>query len=131
MAEKVYNGPSADTWSLGIVLYAMVVGQLPWRLDDRGIIRDVNDLISAKFTIPSSASISKGKKPFIICSCMNAFTYLFILDCEDLIRRMVRADPMDRISFEEIARHPWVVKDAGRPIDFNGEVKLININIIN
>lgn len=61
MAEKYYHGPAADIWSLGIVLFAMVVGQLPWKLDDRGIIRDVNDLICAHFTIPPSAAISKGK----------------------------------------------------------------------
>jgi len=104
MAEKFYHGPAADIWSLGIVLYAMVVGQLPWKLDERGIIRDVNDLICAKFTIPPSAAISK--------------------DCEDLIRRMVRADPSDRLSMEEVARHPWVVKDTGKPVDFTGEVPL-------
>lgn len=61
MAEKQYDGPAADVWSLGIVLYAMVVGQLPWKLDERGIIRDVGDLIRARFTIPPSATISPGK----------------------------------------------------------------------
>ena len=60
MAEKCYEGPAADIWSLGIVLYAMVVGQLPWKLDERGIIKDVNDLIRAKFVIPVSASVTKG-----------------------------------------------------------------------
>lgn len=104
MAEKYYHGPAADIWSLGIVLYAMVVGQLPWKLDERGIIRDVNDLICAQFTIPHSAAISK--------------------DCEDLIRKMIRANPEDRISLDEISRHPWVVKDTGRPVDFTGEVPL-------
>ena len=32
------------------------------------------------------------------------------------------ANPDDRLSLEEIARHPWVVKDVGRPVNFEGEV---------
>lgn len=102
MAEKKYHGPSADVWSLGIVLYAMVVGQLPWRMDERGIIRDVNDLVRARFTVPPSAAISR--------------------ECEDLIRKMVVADPDERLSLEEVASHPWVMKDFARTVDFSGEV---------
>lgn len=102
MAEKHYNGPAADVWSLGIVLFAMVVGQLPWKLDERGIICDVDDLITAKFTIPSSATISP--------------------ECEDLIRRILVADPLSRIKLEDVARHPWIMKGFGYPVKFTGEV---------
>jgi hypothetical protein len=35
---------------------------------------------------------------------------------------MVVEDPGERLSLEEIARHPWVIKDVGRPVDFEGEV---------
>lgn len=109
MAEKHYNGPAADVWSLGIVLFAMVVGQLPWKLDERGIICDVDDLITAKFTIPSSATISP--------------------ECEDLIRRILVADPLSRIKLEDVARHPWIMKGFGYPVKFTGEVFTItNIN---
>lgn len=39
---------------------------------------------------------------------------------------MIRANPEDRMCLEEIARHPWVVKDTGRPVDFTGEVFKLN-----
>jgi serine/threonine protein kinase len=102
MAEKQYSGPPADVWSLGIVLYAMVVGQLPWKLDERGIICDVEDLIKARFTIPTSATMTP--------------------ECEDLIRRILVSDPLSRIKLEDVARHPWILKGFGYPVDFNGEV---------
>lgn len=101
MAEKQYDGPAADTWSLGIVLYAMVVGQLPWKLDERGIIRDVSDLIRARFTIPASASISS--------------------ECEDLIRKMLVADPNVRIKLTDVASHPWVMKGFESPVLMEGD----------
>lgn len=103
MAEKQYDGPAADTWSLGIVLYAMVVGQLPWKLDERGIIRDVSDLIRARFTIPASASISS--------------------ECEDLIRKMLVADPNARIKLSDVACHPWVMKGCDFPVSMEGDTR--------
>jgi serine/threonine protein kinase len=35
LQELPYDGPRADIWSLGIVVYAMALNRLPWGAADR------------------------------------------------------------------------------------------------
>jgi serine/threonine protein kinase len=83
-----YDGRACDVWSLGIVLYVMLVGNIPWSAhSDSVILRQICD---GEFTIPSTI-------PEWVSS---------------LLKQMLSRDPADRPTMAEIANHPWVRSGA-------------------
>jgi len=74
---KAYHGKQADIWSLGVLLFAMLSGLLPF---------------------PDSQSVLKGKYEFPPSITPKA---------QDLIRQIFQVDPSKRISLAGIIEHPW------------------------
>eukprot|EP00842_Homolaphlyctis_polyrhiza_P004792 jgi/Hompol1/5313/HPOL_004326-RA len=69
-----YDGSSADVWSCGVILYALVTGNLPF--DDENIRRLLNKVKTGMFFIPEHVGS----------------------DARDLIKRMLVVDPAKRIT---------------------------------
>lgn len=81
---KQYNGPKADIWSLGVVLYVLVCGALPF---DGNTLQSLKSrVLSGKFRIP----------------------YFMSCDCEHLIRHMLITDPEKRFTLQQIRQHRWM-----------------------
>jgi serine/threonine protein kinase len=94
-----YDGKASDVWSLGIVLYVMTTGSLPWRR--LGYAELAEEILRCDLVFP----------PFVHAQC------------EDLIRGMIVLNPTERLTIKQIADHPWVQtalwKDARQSTDLN------------
>ena len=84
-----YVGPEVDCWSLGVLLYFLVCGSLPFGGESYAEL--YQQIMRANYTLPSHLSAG----------------------CRDLIRHMLVPDPASRFTIEDIVRHPWVMKMRG------------------
>jgi len=78
-----YDGTAADVWSCGIILYALLTGNLPF--DDENIRRLLSKVKTGVYYMPEYLSS----------------------DAKNLISRMLVVEPSKRIKMSEIMRHPW------------------------
>ncbi|KAH7718463.1 Protein kinase [Aphelenchoides avenae] len=79
-----YDGRKADVWSCGVILYALLVGALPF--DDDNLRNLLEKVKKGVFHIP----------------------HFVPADCQNLLRSMIEVDPGKRISLQDVFRHPWV-----------------------
>ncbi|XP_007228754.3 serine/threonine-protein kinase SIK1 isoform X2 [Astyanax mexicanus] len=84
---KEYEGPQLDIWSLGVVLYVLVCGSLPFDGATLPILKQ--RVTEGRFRVP----------------------YFMSQECENLIRRMLAVDPAKRISVAQIKQHRWMQAD--------------------
>ncbi|XP_054643129.1 serine/threonine-protein kinase SIK1 isoform X2 [Dunckerocampus dactyliophorus] len=84
---KEYEGPQLDIWSLGVVLYVLVCGSLPF--DGPSLPTLKQRVTEGRFRIP----------------------FFMSQDCENLIRKMLVVDPAKRITVAQIKQHRWMLAD--------------------
>jgi len=84
LTSTSYFGKPADIWALGVILYALVDGSLPWHYEDPE--KMYNQIVTGDFAPPKALSE----------------------ECLNLIRSILNPDPLGRISIEEILVHPWL-----------------------
>uniref|UniRef100_A0AAX7SR56 non-specific serine/threonine protein kinase n=1 Tax=Astatotilapia calliptera TaxID=8154 RepID=A0AAX7SR56_ASTCA len=96
---KEYDGPKVDIWSLGVVLYVLVCGALPF---DGSTLQNLRArVLSGKFRIP----------------------FFMSTDCEYLIRHMLVLEPSRRLTMEQICKNKWMRQGDPDP-DFD---RLMNV----
>lgn len=108
-----YFGVSATVWGLGILLYDLLVGDMPFD--------NYNEITEAQ--VPPIPGLSHGKKTATFFNLwhfaflkfhLNSMLILCLItvhtDCKDLIMRCLNQDPDMRPSFDEILSHKWFNK---------------------
>ena len=100
----VWNGFRDDLWAAGLMLYSMVVA--------------TNALFSAPiagdkiFTKLCIRGDIRGEVGRYGNQLGKDYSNLLSNDLLDLLRTMLRADPKQRLSLEEVMDHPWVTNDS-------------------
>lgn len=83
IAGKKYNGPMADIWSMGVILFALVSGFLP-------------------FEDPNTAALYKK----ILAGDYRPPKYISS-EVKDLIRCILEVDPKKRYTLNDMRGHNW------------------------
>ncbi|KAH9373772.1 hypothetical protein HPB48_007506 [Haemaphysalis longicornis] len=78
-----YSGRAADCWSLGVMLYTLLVGRYPFHDSDPSVL--FAKIRRGHFSVPETLS------PRARC----------------LVRSLLRRDPSERLSAQELLSHPW------------------------
>ncbi|KAF7722985.1 serine/threonine-protein kinase KIN2 [Apophysomyces ossiformis] len=92
LCAQPYRGPEVDIWSLGVVLFVMVTGSVPF--DDNNM----------------PAMHEKIKRGHVMYPA-------YISDSlYHLLRHMFITDPCKRIILADVIRHPWLNMDHDRPV---------------
>lgn len=86
---KSYHGKTADTWAVGVTLYCMIFGQYPFLGDT---LQDTYDKI-----VNNTVFIPDDMNPLL----------------KNLFEGLLCKDPMQRMTLEAVALHPWVIGDDG------------------
>jgi serine/threonine protein kinase len=113
-ATKGYDGISSDIFSLGVVLFILVMGFYPF---DKPNITDSRYKYISKKDYPGFWK--KCEQKMNINSSFTGVSYEF----KDLFEKMVTYRPKERISINEIKKHPWL-KDLFKNMDYDQDEKL-------
>ncbi|XP_023319473.1 serine/threonine-protein kinase BRSK2 isoform X2 [Eurytemora carolleeae] len=88
-----YDGTRADVWSCGVILYALLVGALPF--DDDNLRQLLEKVKRGVFHIP----------------------HFVPPECQNLLRGMIEVSPDKRLTLKEVNRHPWVIAGGKGELD--------------
>ncbi|XP_016368130.1 MAP/microtubule affinity-regulating kinase 3-like isoform X2 [Sinocyclocheilus rhinocerous] len=81
---KKYDGPEVDVWSLGVILYTLVSGSLPF--DGQNLKELRERVLRGKYRIP----------------------FYMSTDCESLLKRFLVLNPAKRGTLEQIMKERWI-----------------------
>jgi serine/threonine protein kinase len=104
IAGGVYSGTAVDVWSAGVMMYALLVGQLPF--NDNSISKLYQKIQAGIQVLPDYLSP----------------------DACDLLRKMLTVCPRYRITVRDVLSHPWLRHRTNnytrihRRLDFNSSL---------
>ncbi|XP_022095201.1 maternal embryonic leucine zipper kinase-like isoform X2 [Acanthaster planci] len=104
VSGKQYRGAEADIWSMGVLLYALLCGFLPF--DDDHVATLYKKILKGEYEEPRWLSDS---------SC-------------DLLKQMLQINPKKRITMEELLSHHWVKKGHSGTVHWHSKCEKSSLN---
>ncbi|XP_063800761.1 serine/threonine-protein kinase BRSK2 isoform X3 [Pseudophryne corroboree] len=86
-----YDGRKADIWSCGVILFALLVGALPF--DDDNLRQLLEKVKRGVFHMP----------------------HFIPPDCQNLLCGMIEVEPLKRLTLETIQKHTWYIGGKNEP----------------
>lgn len=86
---------------MGVLLYSLVAGTMPFKSSSMKGLRQL--ILECRFKVPPEVSV----------------------DCRDLIEKMIRLDPRERISLDDMLSHSWLSGVTGDTV-YNGRMDCVN-----
>lgn len=88
VASRSSHGLPADVWGLGCMLYTLLVGKPPFDCPG-GVKSTLTRVVMSDYMIPLTLS----------------------MEAKDLIDRLLRKNPLERLSLEQVLSHPFMNKN--------------------
>lgn len=96
---KGYTGFAVDCWSLGVCLYAMLFGTVPFKANNMSELHA--QILKAKYNLKE-----------------DKFTLSD--EVKHLLRMLLEPDPLKRLTIKQIRKHPWmkeVYQESFEPVE--------------
>ncbi|XP_067409461.1 maternal embryonic leucine zipper kinase isoform X2 [Emydura macquarii macquarii] len=97
---KAYIGSEADIWSMGVLLYALLCGFLPF--DDENVMALYRKIMRGKYEVPKWLSVTSTL----------------------LLHQMLQVDPKKRITVKHLLNHPWLIQDYSYAVQWQSKYPL-------
>ncbi|KAH0787723.1 CAMK family protein kinase [Histomonas meleagridis] len=106
ISGQPYNGITTDVWSCGVILYAMVTGQLPWT--KRNQTQLFQQIRRGRYAIPSNLSP----------------------ECQHMIKMLMTVNQEERYTVEDALNDPWLsfIPQQINPTDQKGYVSIRQVD---
>ena len=124
-AEKNITRPhitgQVDVWALGVTLYAMIFGRLPFY--DLNEFAMYEKIARHEVFIPSKRLRGVEAEDKVPMNCNKREEHVVQYEnvddeLRDLLRRLLIKDPSKRITIKEVKHHPWVLRGVSDQLNW-------------